>query len=71
MFFELTNNLINKDKWREIDIDASGFKNNKIIILILIYSWNQEIKNNKGAEELAVNISKLINLTQLDLNLFR
>ena len=26
MFFELTNNLINKDKWKEIDLDASEFE---------------------------------------------
>ena len=32
MFFELTNNLINKDKWREIDIDASEFQKKIIII---------------------------------------
>ena len=26
MFFELTNNFINKDKWKEIDVDASRFQ---------------------------------------------
>ena len=32
MFFELTNNLINKEKLKEIDVDASGFQ---IIIINL------------------------------------
>ena len=32
IFFELTNKLINKEKWKEIDIDASGFQKNIIII---------------------------------------
>ena len=26
MFFELTNNLINKEKWKKFDVDASGFQ---------------------------------------------
>ena len=26
MFFELTNNSKNKEKWKEIDIDASQFQ---------------------------------------------
>ena len=28
MFFELADNLINKEKWKEIDVDASGFQKN-------------------------------------------
>ena len=28
MYFELINNFINKEKWREIDIDTSGFQEN-------------------------------------------
>ena len=35
MFFELTNNLINKEKWKEIDIDTSGFQNKKILSLLI------------------------------------
>ena len=26
MFFELTNNVINKEKWKEIYVDVSGFQ---------------------------------------------
>ena len=26
MYFELTNNFINAEKWKEIDLDASGFE---------------------------------------------
>ena len=36
---------------------------------MLIQRWNQEIKSNEGVKELGVNISKLNNLTKLDLNL--
>ena len=32
MFFELTNNLINKDKWKELDVDASGFQKKITIV---------------------------------------
>ena len=43
MFFELTNNLINKEKWKEINIDASGFQ--KKIIIINLNNIKMESRN--------------------------
>ena len=34
MFLELINNLINKEKWKEIDVDASGFQKKLLSLLI-------------------------------------
>ena len=44
MFLELTNNLINKEKWKELDVNASGFQIFAIIIdlNIKMESRNQE-----------------------------
>ena len=44
MFLELTNNLINKEKWKELDVNASGFQRFTIIIdlNIKMESRNQE-----------------------------
>ena len=44
MFFKLTNNLINKEKWKELDLDATGFQKNIFIINlgIKMESRNQE-----------------------------
>ena len=44
MFLELTNNFINKEKWKELDVDASGFQKNIFItnLNIKMESRNQE-----------------------------
>ena len=49
------------------------FSNNNFYLSIITnnYSWGYENKNisNEGIKELGLNLSKLINLTQLNLNL--
>ena len=42
MFFELTDNLINKEKWKKFDVDASEFQN---FLSLLMFNIKMESRN--------------------------